>query len=157
MAAAVSAATSASRHRDVHAERHGLPGQLGPQPGRLGAGHLELQAGDRPMGEPPDPVDVRAAGRDPAGDRGDDRGRQRAAEHGDVQPAAAAGRLGGAQGDLGIHPEVRRQAGYLPVNGREVGSVVAVQQDAQHQPPADDHLLDVQDAEMVRRQAGKKA
>ncbi len=79
---------AAGLYGDVDAEGGGCQGQVGPQRVSVGTGHVELDAGDRLAGEPADLVDVRAACRDPRGDRGDGRRRERAAKDGHVQSAA---------------------------------------------------------------------
>ena len=61
------AVQAAALYRDVDAEMRRLLGQRGPQPGRIGAGYVELDAGHRATGQPPDPVDVGAVRRHPAG------------------------------------------------------------------------------------------
>ena len=146
---------AAALHGHVRPLVQGLPGQGGPQPVRISPGYLELDAGHRPVREPSDPVDVGAAGRDPAGDGGDGRGRQRAAEHRDVQAAAAPGRLAGAGGDLQVQVQVRGHGGHLAVNRGQVRRIVAGQQDAQHQPAADHYLLDVDDVQLVPGEHGE--
>jgi hypothetical protein len=66
-------------HGHVDAERGRLPGQRGSQAHRICAGDVELEAGHWPVREPGDPLNVRAAGRDPARDGRDSRRLQRPA------------------------------------------------------------------------------
>ena len=119
---------------------------------RVGPGHLELDACHRPVREPADPVDVGAAGRDPAGDGRDGSRGQRGAEHRDVQAASRPGPLTGARGDLGIQPKVRGDRPDLAMNCRQVGRVVTGQQHAEDQAAAYHYLFYIDDAQLVRGQ-----
>ena len=67
-----------SLYGDVDPELDRLARERGAQADRVRAGNLELDAGNGPIGQPADPVDVRAARGDPAGDGGDGGGQQRA-------------------------------------------------------------------------------
>ncbi len=78
---------------------------------RLGPGDVQLDAGHRVARQAGDPVDVGAAGGDPAGHRGHALRQQRAAEHGDVQPAVEAGRA----------RRLRRPGGDLRLQAQLVG------------------------------------
>ncbi len=148
---------AAALHRDVDALLGGLAGKGRAQRRRVGPGDVELDAGHRPVRQPGDPVDVRAAGGDPPGD-GPDRGRgQLAAEHRDMQAAAAAGWLGRASCDLRVQAQVGRHRGHLTVDRGQVGGAAAGQQHAEHQAPPDHDLLDVEHAEFVRGEDGEQA
>ncbi len=120
---------------------------------RVGAGHLELDGRDGVVGDPHDPVDVAAVVGDAARDARERGGAQRVPEHRDVAAAAAVRALVGVPGgDLDLHPQRcqrRLQRGPDPCLGTTRGA----QQDAEHQPVPDDHLLDVHDG---RVQAGQR-
>ena len=150
------AVQAAALHGHVRPLIERLAGERGAQPVRVGAGYLELDARHRPVREPANPVDVSAAGRDPAGD-GRDGGRPRAPEYRDMQAAAPPGRFAGASGDLGLQVQVRGNGGDLAVNRGQVGCMVAGQQDAEHEAPADHHLLDVEHAQLRARPARRTA
>ena len=139
------------RHVDALLGR--LPGQGHPQRVRIGAGHVEVDAGHRPVREPVDAVDVRAVGRDPAGDGRDRRRGQRAAQDGDVQLAAAPG---GSPEPMVISASSPRSAARARIArwiAVRSGSGRAAEQGAEHQPAPDHHLLDVQHAELRGRPA----
>ncbi len=142
------------RHVDPLLRR--LAGERRPQGVRVGARHVEFDAGHRPVGEPVDPVDVRPARGDPAGDRGDGARQQRAAHNGDVQPPAAPGQLTPAGGDLRVQVQVGGEGPDRPVNPGEVWVALAGQQHAEDKAPADDHLLDVRDGQIVGGQFGEQ-
>ena len=147
----------AALHGHVDAEPDGFLRERRAQRHRVRAGDVEFDAGHRPVREPSDPVDVRPVGGDPAGDGREHGRRQRAAQDGDVQAAAAARRpLHGAHGDLHLHAQVGRQLGDLPVHRGEVGRGAAGQQDAEDQASPDNDLLHVEDAQLVGRQGGEK-
>jgi hypothetical protein len=134
----------------------GRKGERRPQAVRVGPRHVEFDAGHRPVGEPVDPVDVRPARGDPAGDRGDRARQQRAAHDRDVQPAAAPGRLTPAGGDLRFHIQIGGEGPDRPVDPGEVGVTLAGQQHTEDQASADDHLLDVHDGQLVGGQVGEQ-
>ncbi len=142
------------RHVDPLLRR--LAGERRPQAVRVGSRHVEFDAGHRTVGEPVDPVDVRPAGGDPAGDRGDRARQQRAAHDGDVQPPAAPGQLTPAGGDLRFQVHIGGEGPDRAVDPGEVGVTVAGQQHAEDQAPADDHLLDVRDSQIVGGQVGEQ-
>ncbi len=144
-------------HRHVHLLLRRLAGQFRAQRDRVGAGHVHLDARHRVLGEPGDPVDVGAARGDAAGDGGDGTGGQRAADQGDVQPPPPPRRVGRAGGDLRVQPEIGGQAADLPVNGGQVRRYGGRAQHPEHEPSADDHLLDVQHAEVVPGQRAEQA
>ena len=139
--------------RHVDAEGRGGQRELLAQQHRVGAGHLELDGRDRVVGDPHDPVDVAAVVGDAAGDARQRGGAQRVPEHRDVAAAAAVRALVGvAGGDLDLHAQRcqrRLQRGPDPALGAAGGA----QQDAEHQPAPDHHLLDVHDG---RVQAGQR-
>ena len=146
----------AALHGHVHALLRRLPGQRHPERGRIGAGYVQLDTGHRAVREPVDAVDVRPAGRDPARD-GRHRGRrQRAAQHGDMQPSAAPGLLAGAHRYLGIQAEVGGDRADGPVDRGQVRIAAAAEQRAKHQPPPDHHLLDVQHGQLLPGQGGEQ-
>ncbi len=73
-----------------------------------------------------------------------------------MQAAALPGALAGARGDLGVQAEVRGDGGDLAVNCRQVGRSVTAQQHAEDQAAAYHDLLNVDDAQLVRRQDGEQ-
>ena len=148
---------AAPLHRHVSPLVQRLAGQRGPQPVRVRAGDLQLDAGDGAVREPADPVDVGAVRRDPARDRRHRGGRQGAAEHGHMQAAAVPGLLTRAHGDLGGQVEVRGDGGDLAVDRGQVRGALAGQQRAQHELAADDDLLDVQHRQVVLGQGREQA
>ena len=74
---------------DVHALRRGLEREQGAQPLGVGTRHVQVDRGDRIARHPLDPVDVRAAVGDPAGDGGHGGRTQRGTDDGDVGPTLA--------------------------------------------------------------------
>jgi hypothetical protein len=87
---------------------------------------------------------------------------QGAAEHGDVQPAVEPARrrpgwrLRRPGGDLGLQPQVAGQLGDDAVDRRQVRWRVAGEQDAEHQPALDRHLLDVSYAQRKARDGAEQ-
>jgi hypothetical protein len=73
-----------------------------------------------------------------------------------MQAAAPPGRLAGASGDLRFQVEVRRHGRHLAVNRGQIRVLAAAQQHAEHQVAADDHLLDVEHAQLVRGEDGEQ-
>ena len=83
-------------------------------------------------------------------------GRERAAQHGDVEPAAPPGLLPGAHRDLRFQIQVGSQPADRPVDRGQVRVAAAAEQGAEHQPPPDHHLLDVQYGQLLAGQRGEQ-
>ncbi len=133
-----------------------LAGERRAQDVRVRSRHVEFDAGHRLVGEPVDPVDVRPAHGDLAGDRGHRAGQQRAAHDGDMEPPAPPRQLAPAGGDLRFQVQVGGQVPDRPVDPGEIGVAVAGQQHAEDQAAADHHLLDVRDGQFVGGQVGEQ-
>ena len=147
-----------SLYSHIHAELDRVTGEHRAQANGVRARNFKFNTGNGAIGQPADPVDVRPARGDAACDGGNRGGQQRPAEHGDVQPAPAAlQRLARAHGDLGFHPHVGGERGDLAVDRGEVGGLVARQQHAEDEAPADHDLLDVNDRQLMPGQRGKQA
>jgi hypothetical protein len=148
---------AAPLHRHIDTLLGRLAGQRGPQVIRVSAGHVELDAGDRAVGEPVDPVDVGAPGRYLPGDSGDRRRGERAAQDRHVELATPPRRLPGAHRDLGVQAQIGGQRADAAVDRGQVRITRAGQQGAEDQLAPDDDLLDVQHAQVVRGEDGEQA
>ncbi len=74
-----------------------------------------------------------------------------------MQPSPPPRRGERAGGDLRVQPQIGGQRGDLPVNGGQVRWAGGRAQDPQHQPSQDDHLLDVEHAQVMSGQRREQA
>ena len=131
------------RDRDVHLPGRRLERQLAPEGvDVVDRRDVELEGADRVARQPPDPVDVGPARGQHRRDGGDRQRPERSADQGDVQGLTAARRaVAVPRGARDLHAQLasrsrgRRCQRTLLMPGRD--------EDAEGQPPADDHLLDV--------------
>ena len=119
-----------------------------------GGGHVQLEPGDRVVGDPADRIDVRADGGERTRDRGESGGRDGAAEDHHGMGGRRCGRRDVVELDVELHPELVDLLGELAHDGHRVGVLVHPRHDAEGQVAVDDDLLHVDQVGAVGGQDG---